>query len=344
MEFRRFRIGIFCCAFAGALMKPAKAADSLKTYYGNGQLRTLRITSAPEERITESFFFNNGKLSAHKTFQRGNPVDTARFWYPDGTRRGEIPYRMGSIDGWELTWYPNSALKSRRFWKLGRPAVLEQSFFDTGNLERECRYGTNSKCSQETILGPSGDTVSFFRPYGKGFQILEEWGSSGVVTRRAKLRDSVLDGEEARFYPVGKPQSTAYYRDGKISGKSRTWFPNGSLQCETNFSAGDLHGMSQCFYESGSRKSQGSFKNGKPVGIHRKWYENQKLESQTSFSDGNRHGAYREWYNTGELHYEIIFKNGLLASGWRFSKEGMKEAIGKGSLRIGPGAGHPSAG
>jgi uncharacterized protein len=338
MGLRRFRIGIFCLALTGTSIKPTEAADSLKTYYDNGQLRTLRIVSAPEERITESFFFNNGKLSARKTFQHGDPTDTARFWYPDGTRRGEIPYGMGTIDGWELTWYPNSVLKTRRFWKAGRPAVLEQSFFDSGKLQRECRYGTDSKCSEESILGPSGDTLSIFRTDGKGFQILEERGASGAVLRRAKLRDSVLDGEEVRFYPDGKPKSEANYTAGKISGKSRTWFPNGRLQCETNYLAGDLNGLSQCYYESGTRKAQGSFKYGKPVGTHRKWYENQKQESQTAFSDGDRHGTFREWYNTGELHYEIVFNRGIFAHGWRFSKEGTRETLREGALRGGSGA------
>ena len=147
--------------FAACAGSPPPEADKRKIQSPDGKWLEQRIVRHPSRRPEEIFYvyrdssgsfvrhgtdihyFLDGQVKFEEHYKDGALDSVTEFWYPNGTKQGELPYLEGKPHGKATTWYPDGRKKSEKTWSRGQldgPAV---EWDPKGQKLKEVRWKEN---------------------------------------------------------------------------------------------------------------------------------------------------------------------------------------------------------
>lgn len=126
----------------------------------------------------------------------------------------------------------------------------------------------------------------------------------GRVDSEWPLRDGLIHGRHATFFPDGSVQFEEPYVDGLPHGTTRQWSPDGALVGSSSFVRGT--GLDLWWQPSSSRPGRWVLAelmplvDGRPHGVQR-WFCDGQLTLELTWRAGHRHGIERAWNLHGRL-------------------------------------------
>jgi antitoxin component YwqK of YwqJK toxin-antitoxin module len=183
-------------------------------------------------------------------FTAGRRHGTATWWYPNGKRQHEIPYRDGIIDGTAIHYASDGKVASREVYQAGCRLSPETS-----------KYADGKKKSSGTVLGPrqvvsTPDDWWNVRP--------AEFTSEGTDERH---------GQWDFWYPDGRKQFEGEYVHDVPTGKFTWWYPNGQVASSGKFQDGQQDGPWEWWHANGQKSIEGHFIAGAASGDWHSWRE-----------------------------------------------------------------------
>ncbi len=105
-----------------------KATEGL-FYYGNTSFTGTSIASYPNEVLSESIQFRNGKK--HGLFKK---------WYSNGQISFEGTYKDGRLDGKVTTWWKDGTIRSEANYVSGVLSGVQKQWYSSGSLFKQLTY------------------------------------------------------------------------------------------------------------------------------------------------------------------------------------------------------------
>lgn len=187
-----------------SLQGRAQKLDTVRTYFQNGQLRS--VGSINEDSVKQgawTFYFPNGHLNAEEQYKDGILNGIIKYYDTLGNMHA-LEYRVnGLLDGKAEYYHANGTLQKSGYFKEGVATGHWQYFFPDGSLE------TNG-------FFENGKATGYWTFYDK----------DGKVRQKGPMKSGKEEGEW-RFYENGKLQFIGHYKAGK---KVAPWYsvkPNG---------------------------------------------------------------------------------------------------------------------
>ena len=171
-------------------------------------------------------------------FKDGKRQGVASWYFPNGTKRREITYRDGLMDGIFRQWDDKQKLTKQVTFLQGRPLLVETEFYDRKK---------GLKQSEQQFLG--GMIVE---------QSPDNWSTMEVATYAVE-GDKLKHGPITTWYPNGQLQMKGQYDHDMLTGQVLWWHENGQKQISGNYSNGQQTGNWVWWHENGMKSTQGSY-------------------------------------------------------------------------------------
>ena len=141
-------------------------------------------------------------------------------------------------------------------------------------------------------------------------ELVEERDAEGRLLGRCWLRDGILHGLMARFWPDGKPQLRANYDAGKMDGMLYVFNEDGSPAQLAAYVQGQQHGLTRV-YSKGHCISEQAFVNGLAHGPSTARNEAGQPSVKMQFRKGQIEGP-ATFFHEGKVVRESHYLGGLL--------------------------------
>ena len=167
--------------------------DEKKTFYPNGQTKTL-VRSFPErDSHVIANFYPRGQLSSVYSTSNGIPNGLYLRYFESGKLKDSVYYKLGKSDGWGVEYYPNGRLKAKCAFENGLIEGEAMYYYANGHMSDYQRRVKNAVYYEERF-----DSLGKFNGY--------------ILKPIILSRDTFLTGEEIEGEIVN-PASDIYKRD-----------------------------------------------------------------------------------------------------------------------------------
>ena len=218
-----FSVAGFGSGSTGTILK-GKFEGEFKSFFGDGQIRSLDTFKDGLRDGKFEYFFSNGRVSS-----KGNYVND-KF--------------DGKIE--EFTWEGDPL--TIHVYENGVPiTATNYTYFDNGNLS----YIENLKdgiTSDEGVLDgvvtsyEEDGNLDFIETYKDGYLdgLVEEYGDNGLIFIREYYKKGRLDGQSTMFYQDGSEtiSTQGLYENGKRVGIWKSFDSSGNLEEEVTYENG----------------------------------------------------------------------------------------------------------
>ena len=330
------------------MMRDGKPDGYWKSYYENGKIKSEGNRKNYELDSIWKFYKENGRLILDAEYRNGkkNGVKTtyleketirenyrndvkegyARYYYPDGKLKMEVPFQNGLEWGFGKEYDPDGTIITLTEYKRGfvvdRMRInrkdkdnLKQgkwyTFYPNGNIHVEGTYKDDQKDGYFKEYAENGDLLSVEK-YINGKKQLE-----AQEVKKLDLKNE--------YYPDGKIKSSGTFRNGLPEGIFREYNPTGQVIKSLVYSEGTVTGEGiieddgvrnghwKDYYADGKLKAEGEYKDGKPAGEWKFFYDDGKLEQTGKYTNNGKYqGTWRWYFENEQLKREEEYTNGEL--------------------------------
>lgn len=182
-------------------------------------------------------------------------------YYPDGTRKVELKYRYGKLEGPSRWYNKNGQLWYEYYYHKGKLEGMSRRWFANGNKQLEENYREDRK---------------------EGLS--RHWNESGVLILEAHYRNDTLHGSYIEFYGSRRPMIEGSYDMGRFDGTWKYYHADGYQTGEGRFVKGT--GIQKAWYENGRDMRETPFVNGLREGKETRWDRSGKVEQVVWYKQG----------------------------------------------------------
>ena len=254
----------------------------IKTYYKNGQIKTITIT---DQGFTLNYklieeYSEIGKLTKEEIYLSSQ----LQKQFKDGI----------SINGkviFEKDYQLNPSKDVRAGYNVLHYTLElreEKEYYDSGELQYTSNYVDDLK---------QGEWKEYYK--------------SGELKSTANYVNSKLQGEWKRYYDSGELESTENYVDGLAQGEYKYYWESGELNRTATYVDGLVQGEAKFYYESGELERTVNYVNSKLQGEAKFYYESGELKSTVNYVDGLKQGELISYYESGEKEYTVNYVDGV---------------------------------
>ncbi len=94
-------------------------------------------------------YFLDGQVKFEEHYKDGALDSVSEFWYPNGSKEGELPYKHGKPDGKATTWFPDGRKRSEKIWIDGQLDGLATEWDEKGEKKKEVLWRGNKMVKGE---------------------------------------------------------------------------------------------------------------------------------------------------------------------------------------------------
>jgi len=182
----------------------------------------------------------NGNTIYEGRFQNGIPLDTFRYYYPDGKISTVSVMSDNGLVARSTSWYRNGQLMARGKYLNQQRDSLWQFFSEyNGSLVSEERWSAGVKNGEERVFYPNGS-----------------------VSEIINWKDSLREGAWLQFYDDGVMKLRGNYRAGEKDGLVEAWFASGEPLMTGQYKSGHPDGTWTYFDPDGKVKMKEIYENG----------------------------------------------------------------------------------
>lgn len=284
----------------------------LEINYSQGKKNGLKVSYIDKEIIHENFI-NDVKEGY------------ARYYYPDGKIKQEIPFVHGLEQGFGKEYADDGTIVTLTEYKRGY-------LIDRLRINRRDENGL--KQGRWYLFYPGGriQTEGVYKNDKKN-GYFKEYSENGDLLKVSKYVDDVLQTEaqeiqkpeiQKTYYPNGNIKVSAMFRNGIQEGLQQMYDSTGKIEKSQVFQNGKVIGEGiikedgkeegpwKNYYPDGSIKSFGNYAQGEKTGEWKYYHANGKLEQSGRYNlKGRPEGMWRWYYDSGQLFKEEEYHNGV---------------------------------
>lgn len=204
------------------------------------------------------FYYPNGKLKRTGTHNKeGQPADTWKYYFENGSLSEERPYQNGKIHGIDIDYFENGKIKDKAAYADGKIVGVKELYHPNGQLLGKENY-------------KDGKFVSFGDMFDENGTITMQSGSGSTI----------------EYYENGKVSFKGSFLNSKKHGLCTWYFKNGNLEEEFNYSNGTNDGAYTLYFEKGGVRQKGKYINGKLEGEVEYYHPNSRLLGKDKYEKG----------------------------------------------------------
>lgn len=261
---------------------------------GGGLSRIYRFSDGKFEGIQEAFF-EDGKLAAKLTYEKGLLNGPKMKWAPDGTVIEEGIYVNGKIEGlYKLMNQEGELIVSN--YKNGLKNGAHQIFYPLNeDGARVKRLEANFK--DDKLEGE-----------------VSEYLESGSKVASMLYENGLLEGRSVIYFANGAVSGTVDYIHNKREGKSISYFPHGKVQQELFFKNDLRNGEERIYFDNGKLASLYHFKDDEFDGLCQEWNPKGTLIFEAEYRNGRKHGKFCKYYEDGSPRLVASYADDAIVS------------------------------
>jgi antitoxin component YwqK of YwqJK toxin-antitoxin module len=135
----------------------------------------------------------------------------------------------------------------------------------TWDKDRECGYYHYEQSKNKTWIFYSQDTLIMFEKF--------------------TIKDSLLNGENLKYYLNGSIKEKAFYINGKLEGQNISYYNNHKIENYSEYKNGEINGPYITYYTNGFIETTSNYCDGHYVKVEYKYWDNDRLASVNFYSE-----------------------------------------------------------
>ena len=281
-----FTILLFLSISSSGYSKKTKT----KTYYPNGQLKSVEIIKDSLTIGKKKQYYSNGQLQSIENYNEyGKPCGEWKQYYENGQLK-EIGIFVDSLK------------------------VAEWLFFD----EKGKLTGAHYFNSEWRPAGWNYDQLALAERcnlHGRNWK-LKMYYPNNQLQSKGKYKNGYREGKWKYYYPDGNLKEKGRYKQWKKEGTWKRYHNNGVMMQKTTFKNGLTNGKSISFFNNGQIKNRSTNVEGSRVGPIERYQENGDIDTlKKTFNEiylENLNGQKIENYYLGETAYIVIITENIV--------------------------------
>jgi len=247
---------------------------------------------------------SSGRIRTKATYKNGVKEGRAEIWSAAAVLESVRYYTNGMAEGVQTDYWPNGEKKYEATYHLGTADGERVMWHENGTLYQRYRVRDSETAARLRALtnNPFAPMTNAPSPAGPlrevSFDSLERRKSAHLYV---KGETNVFTGRFIINYPSGKKRSEVDCLHGLPHGLAIDWHESGPMRARWPHSEGKQHGKAEAWDEKNQRTEEAFFVNGQLHGLVTHWGKNGRVILQAESVAGKQNGRLAEWSEDGKL-------------------------------------------
>jgi len=283
--------------------KNDKPQPNSKLYYyqDNGKLMAIHSFRENNQIVDARHFFKNGKIQSTGKYLNQKKDSIWNFYDEKGILRSMDSYKLDSLDGNSIIYYPSGGVLKNQSYSNGTPIGKWFELYEDGKTRTSGNWKNgkydgdfvfyhsngNKEASGKYLAGIKDGQWLYYTSNGKlEMQVLYEKGEQIKAVRH--------NGDHIEYYPSGIPRIECSYKDGELDGLYTEYYDEGEWireQQPINEPGMQIEFIEKLINRQASKECE---------------YVNGKLKGEVLYFDLNGTLLKKEYFENGELKETIL--------------------------------------
>ncbi|MEI9918653.1 MAG: hypothetical protein WDO14_07605 [Bacteroidota bacterium] len=196
----------------------------------------------------------------------------------------------------------NGQRSGRWMWLHRNGEISAVGNYTNGKKSGEWKYYNNEGRPVSAENVDTGETTEFYRD---GSQRIHYF-----------LKNEVIEGQIAFYFPCGTMSETRTHKDGKRTGKGKTWYQNGVVRSEFEYVNDKLSNTWTDYDVTGKVIGKAGYKDGMRDGTLERFWPNGKTKDKYVYVADKAEGPAEGYHNNGVLRFKGQYINDEPVGEW----------------------------